>query len=321
MIQKLGFLLLGITLALLTLAAPTVCQAGAARTLSQQEKADAALLSLWPNDSEKYYSEVLPKVTVAQVDAALKNGANINARNTAGVSSLMAASGTGNVSCVKFLVSRGANVNAHDADGWTALMFACTFSTIDCAAFLISKGAYVDARTNEGQTALAVEAQALMEESLMANASAGHVVPVVADQASVMDCIKLLISKGANVNARDNNGGTALMLAATGDAAGNEECVKLLLSKGADVNAKDMDGDTALMQAASAYWTGNAGSTANCVNLLISKGAEVNVKDNNGKSHRLSQWPTCDDRGPQGSRRAIKIKKAPATSTRSRAFA
>jgi len=56
---------------------------------------------------------------------------------------------------------------------------------------------------------------------------------------------KLLLNKGADINAQDEGGGTALMVA-TQPGYLNE--VKILLEKGADVNAKDVNGTTALGQ-------------------------------------------------------------------------
>jgi len=57
---------------------------------------------------------------------------------------------------------------------------------------------------------------------------------------------KTLISKGANANAKEKDGGTALMFAAE---EGYPDIVKLLIDKGANVNAKDKKGKTALMYA------------------------------------------------------------------------
>ena len=48
--------------------------------------------------------------------------------------------------------------------------------------------------------------------------------------------VKLLIEKGADVDAKDWKGRTALMGAAL---KGHTETVKLLIEKGADVNARD----------------------------------------------------------------------------------
>jgi len=55
--------------------------------------------------------------------------------------------------------------------------------------------------------------------------------------------MKFLLSKNANVNAKDKNDATALMIAAENS---KPDAVKLLIEKGADVNAKDKKGRTAL---------------------------------------------------------------------------
>uniref|UniRef100_UPI0026312A47 ankyrin repeat domain-containing protein n=1 Tax=uncultured Brachyspira sp. TaxID=221953 RepID=UPI0026312A47 len=57
---------------------------------------------------------------------------------------------------------------------------------------------------------------------------------------------KYLLDKCADINAKDNDGKTALMLASSN---GDLEVVKLLIDKGADVNAKDDYNRTALMLA------------------------------------------------------------------------
>ena len=57
------------------------------------------------------------------------------------------------------------------------------------------------------------------------------------------ETIRLLLKKGADINAKDNGGNTALMLAAL---EGRTDVVKLLLDKGADVNAKNNGDFTAL---------------------------------------------------------------------------
>lgn len=59
--------------------------------------------------------------------------------------------------------------------------------------------------------------------------------------------MEFLIEKGADVNAKDNDGKTPLMFASAFD---NSRVVKLLIGKGADVNAKDNGGWSALIYAA-----------------------------------------------------------------------
>ncbi|OEJ15271.1 hypothetical protein BFL38_13275 [Brachyspira hampsonii] len=56
-----------------------------------------------------------------------------------------------------------------------------------------------------------------------------------------LETLKSLIEKGADVNAKDNDNWTALMLASDN---GHLEVVKYLLDKGADVNAADNNGWT-----------------------------------------------------------------------------
>ena len=59
-----------------------------------------------------------------------------------------------------------------------------------------------------------------------------------------LDVVNALLAKGANVNATNEEGATALLLAA-GD--GPWKTVELLIDKGADINVKDQEGSTALI--------------------------------------------------------------------------
>jgi ankyrin repeat protein len=88
--------------------------------------------------------------------------------------------------------------------------------------------------------------------------------------------VKALLANGAEVNAKDNYGYTALMAAAA-SRRGHPEVVEALLAKGAEVNVKNEDGRTALMSASSA-------GKAEVVQLLLAKGADVNAKDNWGNT-------------------------------------
>ena len=90
------------------------------------------------------------------------------------------------------------------------------------------------------------------------------------------EIVELLISNGADVNAKRSDGAIPLHYAVYYDRMEN---VEILLSKGADLNAKDGDqnGATPLHEAA---WR----SRKEIVDLLISKGADVNDKDNEGQT-------------------------------------
>ena len=83
--------------------------------------------------------------------------------------------------------------------------------------------------------------------------------------------VLLLLDRGADVNAKEEWGGTALHLAAR---EGHEATVRLLLDRGADVNVK-MDRGTAL------YLAAREGHEAT-VRLLLDRGADVNAKEEDG---------------------------------------
>ena len=93
-----------------------------------------------------------------------------------------------------------------------------------------------------------------------------------AAEAGDLDAVNRLISAGADVNAKGNNGVTPLFIAAQN---GHAEIVNALLAARADVNAKNNNGVTALFMASQQ-------GHAEIVNALLAGGADVNVRIDNG---------------------------------------
>jgi len=93
------------------------------------------------------------------------------------------------------------------------------------------------------------------------------------NSSSTIDVIELLISKGADVNAKTNSDRTPLHEVA---GLGENEVIKLLLDSGAEVNAKTHIGITPLHCAA---LNGRHNGT---IQLLLDNGADIHAKDSFG---------------------------------------
>lgn len=87
-----------------------------------------------------------------------------------------------------------------------------------------------------------------------------------------VDCVKLLIESGADVNVRASSGQTPLMWAVN---KGNRDCISALLDSGADVNAYDDAGMTVAMWAAQA----GANKDPSLIGLLVEAGADLRPTD------------------------------------------
>jgi ankyrin repeat protein len=94
-----------------------------------------------------------------------------------------------------------------------------------------------------------------------------------------VECVRLLVEAGANVNARDHNGNTALHVSFTTDVA--EELLKL----GADVNARNNDGETPI------FTTFDDAA----IPLFIEHGADLTIRNNKGQT----VMEAAKDKGPQ----------------------
>lgn len=163
------------------------------------------------------------------------------------------------------LLSSGADVTCCDDDGWTPLHLALRstrrFSRL--ASELLDRGAKPNARTNNGLTPLMV--------------AAGH---------GDARAVRLLLARGAEVDARDDLGRTALYCSVSDpttddERAGGATVAAALLKSGATLSTIDSSRDrTLLMEAALA---GYERLTRGC----IAAGQDVNARDRDGMSSLL----------------------------------
>jgi hypothetical protein len=119
-------------------------------------------------------------------------------------------------------------------------------------------------------------AQLLLSAGADVNArnTGGQTVLMMLGEEATTDLVWDLINAGAKVNQKDNEGNTPLI-----EAAGfnNIEALKTLLDAGAEIAARNEDEETPLMMAASAGLVNN-------VRALVLAGADINLRDSDNKS-------------------------------------
>jgi len=165
---------------------------------------------------------------------------------------LTTAAKTGNLALMQQALAQGANVDALDYNFLgkpTALWVACIGGRLEVAQLLLDKGANVHfAHSRDGKTPL----------------MAAIDYPAV---------IQLLLERGAQVNATDNDGWTALLSAA---AHGRLESMQVLVRAGADVNrANTTSRYTPLMACARS-------GHLECARLLTASGVDLNARNAEG---------------------------------------
>jgi uncharacterized protein len=189
---------------------------------------------------------------------------------------------------VRMLVAAGADVNAGlQGDGRTALTSAAECNC--CAAVLdslLQVGADpLVASTKQRITPLHMAVREGPVEScelLLAAAETlvdmsdvtGRTALMRAAQCGRLEIVKLLLQKGAAVNATDSQESTPLYVAALFQ---HVEVAACLLTAGADVNAVDSDGRCALMIAAQS-------NNIALAELLLDRGADIKMQDKFGQN-------------------------------------
>ncbi|OAL25983.1 hypothetical protein AYO22_04610 [Fonsecaea multimorphosa] len=168
----------------------------------------------------------------------------------------------------KVLISYGANVGATDKIKATPLHYAVKMRCSKLVSLLLDGGANPDAKDSQGTTALHWAGNwAQVPESLP-----GLQEMLEERLPSLLEAVGLLLRRGADVNAMDDEGTTPLMRAVAGQQM---ELVEYLLSCGADPQHKQNDGETALIWAAA---TGDS----KMVQTLLRYGADVASRDSKG---------------------------------------
>ena len=190
----------------------------------------------------------------------------------------------GDIGAVRVLLANGADLDAKDDRGDTPLIIAVGNHNIAAVKLLIEKGADISARNNYEETALFEAAESAPVVLRMADAPAtpnvhNEPTPAVFPEAPWVKSVRMLLDSGANVEARDEEGDSPLIRAAS---FGQTETFELLLERGAKINVRDKRGMTPLIAAACACAVATMNSTYDIMKILLERGADVNARTRDG---------------------------------------
>ena len=195
---------------------------------------------------------------------------------------------------VKALLAAGADVNQTTGYGWSPLLVATQNRYYKLGAYLLDHGANVNLANKGGWTPLYLATD-------NRNIESGDY-PVRKGDMDHLDFIKLLLDKGADVNARmkdstetrtvftnqwlDENGATAFLRASQ---SGDVVLMRLLLAHGADPKIDTTLHVTALQVAAGIGWVEgityewSPESTLEAVKMLLDLGLDPNAQADTGR--------------------------------------
>jgi ankyrin repeat protein len=216
------------------------------------------------------------------------------ANDGGGLTPMVYAARANDVESVKILLAAGADVNQVTGYGWSPLLVATQNRYYKLGAFLLDHGADPNLPNKGGWVPLYLATD-------NRNIESGDY-PVRKGDMDHLEFIKLLLDKGANVNARmkdstetrtvftnqwlDENGATAFLRASQ---SGDLVLMKLLLARGADPKIATTLGVTALQVAAGIGWVEgityewSTKDTVEAVKMLLDLGLDPNAQADTGR--------------------------------------
>ncbi len=231
--------------------------------------------------------------SAAMIETLLKAGADVNAPVLAhGETALMMAARSGHVDAVRVLLDHGAQVNTQDTlRGTTALMWATEQGHAAVVQLLTEHGADLRiqsaALTPPGRRGLGyANSNVVFGASGRATAKVpskgGLTALLFAVREGSLDCVQILVAKGADVNQAAVDGSAPLLVAVQN---GHYDIARFLLDHGADPKLTNAKGWTPLYlavknrnQESTAIPGPSTDGVLDCITALLDHGADPNAR-------------------------------------------
>jgi ankyrin repeat protein len=239
----------------------------------------------YAQDATDRYYQAIRNNDLPALQALIKSG-GVQQKDARGTTPLHFAAAYGSAEAVRVLLAAGADPNARNAFDATPLIWSAT--ELEKVRMLVNQGADVNARSKMGRTAVWIAAandgsSAVVKFLLEHGAKLDGTEILAATAANDNATIRLLLDKGANVNAKDaTSGNTPLINAAIN---GNTKLAEMLIARGADVNAATLQtsdrskaGRLALGSLTPLHLAATSGPYE-LVKLLLDAGANINAHD------------------------------------------
>ena len=252
------------------------------------------------HDFPLFAAVVMKHIRVAEI--LVEHGANVDIRGTTGRTPLHEA--IRDFGMVQFLLKNGAEVNCQQDDLRTPLHLAVYHGELKIARVLVEHKADVSSRDNFGETPLHLLledrgrddddirdlARLLLEHGTDANMRTNNLKWTLLQMEAFWGrptIARVLLDHGANPNAENDDGETALHIVSRRKDDSKEHgfsIARLLLERGVNVHAQDNDQDTALHSAA--FY-----ESPKITQLLLDHGANPNAENEHGATplHDVSQ--------------------------------
>ena len=235
----------------------------------------------------------------AMIRRLIAAGADANGTDITGDTALMAAVRAGSTEAVRTLLDAGAQVNTAEPQvGHTALMWAVREGRPGLVSLLLARGASLESKTRTGARpavrppgagggshGVGIVRGGVPPQGEQPAVPGGMTALSFAAREGRLEAARLLIDAGADVNAREANGISPLVMAITNR---HTPVAALLLARGADPNAADWWGRTPLWSAVDmrnldldsrTLENGvERGPALELIEGLIARGADVNVR-------------------------------------------